>query len=65
MVFTLRAAVTDERLMLAVRDGDVGKLSVLFERYHAPLFDFLSRTTGNRTAAEDLATSALSFGQRL
>jgi RNA polymerase sigma-70 factor (ECF subfamily) len=40
--------------MLAVRGGDVGKLGALFERYHRPLYDFLSRTTGDRTAAEDL-----------
>jgi RNA polymerase sigma-70 factor (ECF subfamily) len=46
--------VTDEELMLAVRDGDVAKLGLLFERYHLVLFDFLSRMTGNRTAAEDL-----------
>jgi RNA polymerase sigma factor (sigma-70 family) len=46
--------VTDEELMLAVRDGDLGKLGVLFERYHAPLFDFLSRMTGNAAAAEDV-----------
>lgn len=40
--------------MAAVRDGDVDQLAVLFERYHLALFDFLSRVTGNRTAAEDL-----------
>src|SRR5947199_10008595 len=40
--------------MLAVRHGDVAMLGVLFERYHQPLFDFLSRTTGDRAAAEDL-----------
>lgn len=40
--------------MLAVRAGDVGKLGLLFERYHLPLFDFLARLTGDRTAAEDL-----------
>lgn len=41
-------------MMLAVRDGDVAKLGTLFERYHVALFDFLSRTTGDRAAAEDL-----------
>jgi RNA polymerase sigma-70 factor, ECF subfamily len=46
--------VTDETLMLAVRDGEVAKLGLLFDRYHAPLFEFLSRTTGDRLAAEDL-----------
>ena len=46
--------VTDEELMLAVRDGDLAKLGPLFERHHLALFDFLSRMTGNPTAAEDL-----------
>jgi len=40
--------------MRAVRDGDVSRLGVLFERYHLPLFDFLSRMTGNAGVAEDL-----------
>ena len=40
--------------MRAVRDGDVGQLGVLFERYHGPVFDFLSRMTGDRLAAEDM-----------
>jgi RNA polymerase sigma factor (sigma-70 family) len=46
--------VTDEALMQAVRNGDVSQLGHLFERYHARLFEFLSRMTGNRVAAEDL-----------
>jgi RNA polymerase sigma-70 factor, ECF subfamily len=46
--------VTDEALMLAVRSGDISRLGTLFERHHAALFDFLSRVTGDRTAAEDL-----------
>ena len=40
--------------MRAVRDGDVSRLGVLFERYHLNLFDFLSRMTGNAGVAEDL-----------
>lgn len=47
-------SVTDEALMRQVRDGDLDKLGILFERHHVALFDFLSRMTGNRTAAEDL-----------
>ena len=46
--------MTDELLMRAVRSGDCGQLGRLFERYHTPLFDFLSRTTGDRAASEDL-----------
>ena len=48
------SGVTDEFLMRAVRDGDVGQLGQLFDRYHGRLYDFLSRMTGNRVAAEDL-----------
>lgn len=40
--------------MLAVRDGDLASLGLLFDRYHAALFGFLSRVTGDRSAAEDL-----------
>ncbi len=40
--------------MRAVRDGDVSRLGILFERYHLALFDFLSRMTGNAGVAEDL-----------
>ena len=40
--------------MTAVRSGDLAKLGILFERYHLPLFDFLARVTGDRTASEDL-----------
>jgi RNA polymerase sigma factor (sigma-70 family) len=46
--------VTDESLMRAVRDGEVGKLGVLFERHHVAVFDFLCRMTGDRAAAEDM-----------
>jgi RNA polymerase sigma-70 factor (ECF subfamily) len=40
--------------MREVRDGDISKLGILFERHHVSLFDFLSRTMGDRAAAEDL-----------
>jgi RNA polymerase sigma factor (sigma-70 family) len=45
---------TDENLMLAVRNGDVGKLGVLFDRHQRSLFDFFFRMTGRRTVADDL-----------
>jgi RNA polymerase sigma-70 factor, ECF subfamily len=40
--------------MLKARDGDLGKLSFLFERYHRALFNFFLRSTGNRDLSEDL-----------
>lgn len=46
--------MTDEWLMRAVREGDLTRMGVLFERHHRALFDFLYRMTGDRGAAEDL-----------
>ena len=46
--------VTDETLMEAVRNGDLAKLGILFERHHRALFDFLVRMTGSASTAEDL-----------
>ena len=45
---------TDENLMLAVRNGEIAKLGMLFDRHHRALFDFFARMTGSRTAADDL-----------
>jgi len=44
----------DHAVMLEVRDGDVTKLGLLFERYQAALFNFFLRLTGNRQTSEDL-----------
>lgn len=44
----------DDQLMCAVREGDVDRLGVLFERYHRPLFGFFARLTADRQASEDL-----------
>lgn len=45
---------TDHALMLAARDGELDALGELFERHHRPLFGFLVKLTGSRTAAEDI-----------
>jgi RNA polymerase sigma factor (sigma-70 family) len=45
---------SDHTLMLAVRDGELDALGELFERHHGPLFGFLLKLTGNRSAAEDI-----------
>lgn len=52
---TLLEQRSDHALMLAVRDGDLDALGELFERHHGPLFGFLVKLTGNRSAAEDIA----------
>src|SRR3954471_17958764 len=40
--------------MAAVRDGDVGRLGVLFERHHARLHAFCYRLTRSADDADDL-----------
>jgi RNA polymerase sigma-70 factor (ECF subfamily) len=45
---------TDEALMVAVREGDLDQLEILYQRYRDPLYDFFGRLTGNRVAGEDL-----------
>lgn len=45
---------TDHDLMLAVRDGDIEKLGLLFEKHHKQLYNFFLRQTGNRPTSEDL-----------
>ncbi|HVS51817.1 MAG TPA: sigma-70 family RNA polymerase sigma factor [Opitutaceae bacterium] len=44
----------DHALMLAVRAGELDALGELFERHHGPLFGFLVKLTGDRSAAEDI-----------
>jgi RNA polymerase sigma factor (sigma-70 family) len=44
----------DDMEMLAVREGDVGKMGTLFERHHRMLFNFFLRLTGSRAISEDL-----------
>ncbi len=46
---------SDHHLMLAVRAGELDALGELFERHHGPLFGFLVKLTGQRTAAEDIS----------
>jgi len=40
--------------MLAVRDGDVERIGMLFDRHHRMLFNFFLRLTANRGLSEDL-----------
>ncbi len=49
------APIPDHALMLAVRDGNLDCMGELFERHNGPLFGYLSKVTGNRAAAEDIA----------
>ena len=47
--------LSDHELMISVRDGDLDGLGELFERHHGPLYGFLVKLTGQRSAAEDIA----------
>lgn len=44
----------DEEIMLQVREGVSEMLTVLFDRYQLPLFNFYRRLTGDRAVSEDL-----------
>ncbi len=44
----------DEQTMQEVRDGDVGRLEVLFGRHHRPLYHYFLHLTGNSANSEDL-----------
>jgi len=46
--------MTDEQIMEAVQNGDLQQASLLFDRYHKRLFNFLARLTMDRDTAEDL-----------
>src|SRR4029453_405184 len=45
---------TDRALMLAVRDGDVERFGVLFDRYHQRLYEFFFRLGSTAASSEDL-----------
>lgn len=46
--------MTDESIMVAVRDGNLKDATVLFERYNKRIFNFLASMTNDRIVAEDL-----------
>jgi RNA polymerase sigma factor (sigma-70 family) len=48
-------SLTDNQVMSQVREGEVEKLGVLFERHHRMLYNFFVRLTDHREFSEDLA----------
>ena len=50
-------SASDNALMLKVKDGDLDKLGLLFERYHRRLYHFFYRLTHRRDVSEDLVQS--------
>lgn len=47
-------SLTDNALMLKVKDGDLDRLGLLFERYKRPLFGFFFGTNRDAELSEDL-----------
>lgn len=45
---------SDELIMNRVKNGDLAGMSVLFERYHVKLYNFMLKLTFNRTLSQDL-----------
>jgi RNA polymerase sigma factor (sigma-70 family) len=46
--------LSDNALMIRVKDGDLDKMGLLFQRYHRPLFSFLYHMTGRSDSSEDM-----------
>lgn len=49
--------MTDEQLMIHVRNGDIAKAAVLFDRYSGRLYNFFVRLTYDQSLSEDLTQS--------
>ncbi|RNC85749.1 MAG: RNA polymerase sigma factor [Balneola sp.] len=50
-------STTDKALMMKVKNGDLDKLGLLFERYNRPLYSFFYRKTFEPQLSEDLVQS--------
>jgi RNA polymerase sigma factor (sigma-70 family) len=48
------AELSDEIIMKRVKEGNLAELSVLFERYHVRLYNFMLRLTFDRAVSQDL-----------
>ena len=46
--------LSDEKIMLLVKDGHLSELTELFDRYHVPLYNFFLRLTVDKVTSEDL-----------
>lgn len=46
--------LTDEEIMLAVANGELKQLSILFDRYHVRIFNFFNKMVQNKMVSEDL-----------
>lgn len=48
------AELSDEEIMLRVKDGYLSELTELFERYHVKLYNFFLKLTFDQAVSEDL-----------
>lgn len=46
--------LSDEEIMLAVANGELKQLSILFDRYHIRIFNFFNKMLHNKMVSEDL-----------
>lgn len=46
--------ISDEKIMNRVKKGNLAELSVLFERYHVRLYNFMLKLTFDRSVSHDL-----------
>ncbi|MEN7546826.1 RNA polymerase sigma factor [Rapidithrix thailandica] len=46
--------MSDEAVMTEIKNGDLDKAAILFEKYHVRLFNFFVRLTGERDISHDL-----------
>lgn len=50
-------STSDKALMIKVKNGDLNKLGLLFERYYRQLFKYFYRMSGDEGLSEDLVQS--------
>ena len=53
----MTAELSDENIMLKVKEGNLSELTVLFERYHVKLFNLFLKLSYDNAASEDLTQS--------
>ncbi len=47
-------SLSDNALMLKVKDGDIDKMGLLYQRYNRQLYSFIFHMTRNREVSEDM-----------
>jgi len=50
----VKESLSDKDIMLAVKNGDIKKLGLLFEKYHLMLFNYFTKMTYNQQVSEDM-----------